>query len=210
MLLRVFCPGRPLLLLLLAPLLLLLLLTRPAAAQQAGDTTSVACPPPRVPRLCVELDASRAVDPAAGPLLFRWDMGDGTQLTGATVAHCYAERRRYTVRLDVVDEASGEVREAEKLLDVDFTKQTVVNFRAADTVRVGQPVAFDAADSQLPACQNMVVIWDFRDGATGTGPKTEHRFRRPGRYAVRMALRANGPGACPDSHCVSRTVVVLP
>ncbi|NVO31033.1 PKD domain-containing protein [Hymenobacter lapidiphilus] len=204
-LLRVFCPGRRLLLL---PLLLLLAL--PAAAQQAGDTISVACPPPRVPKLCVELDARQAVDPAAGQLTFRWDMGDGTQLTGPTVAHCYAERRRYTVRLDVVDEASGEVREAEKLLDVDFTKQTVVNFRAADTVRVGQPVAFDAADSQLPTCRNMVVIWDFRDGATSTGPQVEHRFRRPGRYAVRMALRANGPGACPDSHCVSRQVIVLP
>lgn len=188
----------------------LLLAPRPATAQQAGDTTSVACPPPRVPRLCVELDASRSVDPAAGPLTFRWDMGDGTTLSGPTVAHCYAARRRYTVRLDVVDEASGEVREAEKLLDVDFTQQTVVNFRAADTVRVGQPVVFDAADSQLPACQNMVVIWDFRDGAIGTGPRYEHRFRRPGRYAVRMALRANGPGSCPDSHCVSRAVVVLP
>ena len=205
MLLRVFCSVR---LLFLLPLLLLL--ARPAVTQQAGDTTSVACPPPRVPKLCVELDARQAVDPAAGPLTFRWDMGDGTLLTGPTVAHCYAERRRYTVRLDVVDEASGEVRPAEKLLDIDFTKQTVVNFRAADTVRVGQPVAFDAADSQLPTCRNMVVIWDFRDGATGTGPRVEHRFRRPGSYAVRMALRANGPGACPDSHCVSRQVVVLP
>lgn len=188
----------------------LLLLAWPAAAQQAGDTASADCALPRVVELCVELDASRAVDPAAGPLTFRWDMGDGTQLSGPTVAHCYRQRLSYTVRLDVIDEATGEVRAAEKLIPVDFTQQTVVNFRAADTVRVGQAVAFDALDSQLPLCQNMVVLWDFRDGYVANGSRAEHAFRRPGRYEVRMALRANGPGSCPDSHCVSRPVVVVP
>ncbi|MBT9391853.1 PKD domain-containing protein [Hymenobacter sp. NST-14] len=191
-------------------LLLLPLATRPARAQMAGDTLSVACPPPRVAEMCVELDARRAVDPAAGPLTFRWIMGDGTELTGPTVSHCYQQRRRYTVQLDVLDEATGEVRTAEKLIPVDFTQEIVLNFRAADTVRVGHPLTFDALDSQLPLCENVVVLWDFRDGYVSNGWQVQHAFRRPGRYAVRMSLRANGPDSCPDSHCVSRTVVVVP
>ena len=191
-------------------LLVLLLAARPASAQNAGDTLSVACPLPRVVEMCVELDASRAVDSAAGPLTFRWDMGDGTQLTGPTVAHCYQQRRNYTVQLDVVDEATGEVRAAEKLIPVDFTQEIVLNFRAADTVRVGQPFTFDALDSQLPLCENVVVLWDFRDGYVTNGRQVKHAFRRPGQYVVRMSLRGNGPDTCPASHCVSRPVVVIP
>lgn len=183
-----------------------------AHAQEAGDTISVACPPPRVVELCVELDARRAVDPDAGPLTFRWHMGDGTELTGPTVSHCYQQRKLYTVQLDVVEEATGQVRTAEKLIPVDFTQEIVLNFSTSptDTVRAGQPVTFDALDSQLPLCQNVVVLWDFRDGYVTNGPRVQHTFRRPGRYPVRMSLRGNGPDTCPTSHCVSRTVVVLP
>ena len=181
-----------------------------AQAQTAGDTLSVACPLPRVMEMCVELDARRAIDPEAGPLTFRWNMGDGTQLTGPTVQHCYQQRASYTIQLDVVDEATGEVRTGEKLIPVDFTQEIILNFRAVDTVRVGQRIAFDALDSQLPLCQNVVVLWDFRDGYVANGRQTQHAFRRPGQYAVRMSLRGNGPDACPSSHCVSRTVVVVP
>lgn len=187
-----------------------LLAPRWAAAQEAGDTISVACPLPRVMEMCVELDARRSIDPAAGPLTFRWNMGDGTQLTGPTVQHCYQARKAYTIQLDVVEDATGEVRTAEKLIPVDFTKEIVLNFRAADSVRVGQPVAFDALDSQLPLCENVVVLWDFRDGYVTNGRQVQHAFRRPGQYAVRMSLRGNGPDACPSSHCVSRTIIVLP
>lgn len=194
-------------------LLSCVLLAAPAAhAQNAGDTLSVDCPLPRVVELCVELDARRAVDPDAGALSFRWDMGDGTQLTGPTVSHCYQERKLYTVQLDVVEDATGEVRRAEKLIPVDFTKEIVLNFRATptDTVKVGQPLTFDALDSQLPLCENVVVLWDFRDGYVTNGRRVQHTFRRPGQYPIRMSLRGNGPDTCPTSHCVSRTVVVVP
>lgn len=195
---------------LLGLLSVLLFVARPARAQNAGDTLSVDCPLPRVMEMCVELDARRAVDPAAGPLTFRWDMGDGTQLTGPVISHCYQQRRHYTVQLDVLDEATGEVRTAEKIIPVDFTQEIVLNFRTADTVRVGQPLTFDALDSQLPLCANVVVLWDFRDGYVSNGRQVKHAFRRPGQYVVRMSLRGNGPDTCPASHCVSRPVVVLP
>lgn len=192
-------------------LLFLVVASQPTYAQRDGDTTSAVCPLPRVVELCVELDARASIDSAAGPLTFRWLMGDGTTLTGPVVAHCYTARRAYTVQLDVVDDKTGEVRKAEKLIPVDFTKEIVLNFTATpDTIRAGQTVAFDAVDSQLPLCENVVVLWDFRDGVVSNGRRVQHTFRRPGQYAVRMALRGNGPDSCPDSHCVSRVITVLP
>ncbi|HLK98075.1 MAG TPA: hypothetical protein VK364_09930 [Hymenobacter sp.] len=86
-------------------------------------------------------------------------MGNGTMLTSLTVSHCYAARHLYTVQPDVVDEKTGEVRAAEKLIPVDFTKEDVLNFTATPTtVRTGQRVVFDAADSRLPSCENLVVL----------------------------------------------------
>lgn len=199
-----FFPG------LFALILLLATLPLTAHAQAAGDTTSAECPPARTVDLCVELDAQASVDPAAGALSYRWLMGDGTTLTGPIVTHCYAERRRYTVQLDIVDEKTGDVRAAEKIIPVDFTQEIVLNFKASpDNVRVGQRITFDALDSQLPLCENVVVLWDFRDGSVANGRRVEHAFRRPGTYVVRMALRGNGPDTCPDSHCVTRSVSVL-
>ncbi|RTQ49159.1 PKD domain-containing protein [Hymenobacter gummosus] len=191
--------------------LLLLLPALPAAAQQAGDTLSVACPVPQVPEPCVDLDARRSIDPAAGPLTYRWQMGDGTTLTGPVISHCYRERKRYLIQLDVLDERTGQLRQAEQTYPVDFTLEPLIDFTlSTDTVRVGQAVVFDASQAQIPPCTNTVVLWDFRDGLVTNGRRVTHAFRKPGRFEVRMSLRANGPDPCPDSHCVSRPIVVLP
>ena len=182
-----------------------------AQAQDAGPAT-IACGPLQPAELCVDFDASRSVDPAAGPLEYQWRMGDGTTLTGLTITHCYKARARYQVVLDVVVPATGEVRRAEKTFDVDLTTKPVLNFSIGPTatVHVGQPVTFDALDSVLPTCQSVATTWDFRDGFTQQGRRVEHVFRKPGRFQVRMSLRGYGPGACTDSNCVSQEIVVEP
>jgi hypothetical protein len=176
-----------------------------AHAQAADD-----CGPPLLPQLCVDFDAHRSVDAAAGDLIYRWRMGDSTTLTGLTISHCYKRRARYQVVLDVLVPATGEVRQAEKTFAVDLVTQPVINFSFPTTVHVGQAIAFDALDSGLPTCQNIAYIWDFRDGTTQQGHRIEHTFRRAGRYAVRLSLRGYGPGDCAASHCATQEVVVVP
>jgi len=173
------------------------------------------CGQPLPAELCVDFDASRSVDAGAGPLEYRWTMGDGTTLTGLRITHCYAQRGRYQVVLDVLVPGTDDVRRLQRTFDVDLLSRPVLNFSvngtaaaAPLTVRVGQPVVLDALDSVLPACQQVVVIWDFRDGRVEQGRRLTHVFNKPGRFAVRMALRGYGPGACPASNCVSQEIVV--
>jgi len=182
------------------------------AQYPAADPSVVECGPVQPAELCVDFDASRSVDAGAGPLEYRWNMGDGTTLTGLTITHCYKTRDHYKVTLDVAVPATGEVRRAERTFDVDLTRKPVLNFSVGPAlkVRVGQPVAFDALDSVLPDCQSVVVVWDFRDGYTQQGRRAEHTFRKAGRFAVRMSLRGYGPGSCAASNCVSQEVVVEP
>lgn len=184
----------------------------PTPPSTADTPQAAACGPLQPAELCVDFDASRSVDPGAGPLEYHWNMGDGTTLTGLTITHCYAKRERYQVVLDVVVPATGEVRRAEKTFDVDLTLKPVLNFSVGPTptLHVGQTVAFDALDSVLPECQSVVVVWDFRDGFIQQGRRVEHTFRKAGRFPVRMSLRGYGPGACAASNCVSQEVVVEP
>lgn len=176
-----------------------------------AQNTGADCGPPILPQMCVDFDASRSVDAVAGPLVYRWQMGDSTTLTGLTVSHCYKRRARYQVVLDVLVPATGEVRQAEKTFEVDLLAQPVINFTLPTaTVHVGQPAAFDALDSGLPTCQNVLYIWDFRDGTTQQGRRIEHTFRKAGRYQLRLSLRGYGPGDCASSHCATQEVVVVP
>lgn len=176
-----------------------------AQAQAAPDC------PPQPAQLCVDFDARRSVDPAAGALTYLWQMGDGTTLTGLTVTHCYAELKDYTVQLDVRVDSTGEIRRAERTFPVLLRNQDIVDFTAsALQVHVGEAVVFDAPQAQLPSCGPMEVSWDFRDGLLGQGKRITHTFRKPGTFAVRLILRAYGNPTCHDSHCASRAIVVVP
>lgn len=182
-----------------------------ARAQADSPASAAACGPMQPAQLCVDLDASRSADAGAGELVYRWNMGDGRTETGLKITHCYATRARYQVTLDVLVPATGEVRRAERTLEVDLLTRPVLNFSVGPsaTVRVGQPVVFDALDSALSSnCQSTSTTWDFRDGFTEQGQRVTHTFRKAGRFQVRMSLRGYGGGTCGDSNCVSQEVVV--
>jgi PKD repeat protein len=182
-----------------------------AHAQQAGDTTSVGCGAPLPRMLCVDLDGRPSIDEPAGPFTYQWHMGDGTTLTGPTVSHCYKERKNYVVELDVIVDKTGEIRRGQKYIPVNLVQQDIIDFTpSASRVRVGQAVSFTAPEAQLLSCNNVQMVWDFRDGNVVQGATAQHTFRRPGTYAVRFSMRGYGSAACISSHCVSREIVVEP
>jgi PKD repeat protein len=63
------------------------------------------------------------------------------------------------------------------------------------------PVTF--RDASVGAIQEFV--WDFGDGAVGSGEEAAHVYARPGRYAARLRLR--GPGGASEA---VREIEVLP
>src|SRR5690349_8544008 len=95
----------------LALCLFVLLLTPVARAQNPSpDALPVEdCPPPPPlsPQPCLTLDARKAIDSLAEPLVFRWNMGDGQVKEGHLFDYCYAKRGRYVITLDVVNPRTG-------------------------------------------------------------------------------------------------------
>jgi PKD repeat protein len=161
--------------------------------------------------LCVDLDGRPSIDEPAGHFTYQWHMGDGTTLTDPTVSYCYKERKNYVVELDVIVDKTGEVRRSQKYIPINLVEQDIVDFTpSASRVRVGESVSFTTPESQLLTCQNVQLVWDFRDGAVVQGRTALHVFRRPGTYSVRFNIRGYGSNACVASHCVNREVVVEP
>src|SRR5262249_59290800 len=54
----------------------------------------------------VTFDGSGSSDPDGDPLTYLWDFGDGTQATGPTATHVYADNGSYLAALIVSDGAN--------------------------------------------------------------------------------------------------------
>lgn len=204
--------------------LLMLGLAPLRVARAQSDVLDADCPPaPDVPApstgACIVLDARKSVDSLAGPLIFRWRMGDGQVREGLQFEYCYAARGRYVIQLDVVDKRTGRVREHETERVVDFRAMPavlpdpVLRFTAPARAKVGEAVSFSLDETTLPAClpPTVGINWNFRDGLLGQGRSVTHAFRRAGTFVVRAAIDGSGVRAdCLPRICVTRTIVIEP
>ncbi len=176
--------------------------------------------PPRAPEPCITLDARKSVDSLAGPMVFRWKMGDGQEREGVTFDYCYAKPGRYIIQLDVMDGTTGEVRQHENEQVVDFTipppapaHEPALRFSAPEKAKVGEPVTFQLTEAELPPCLPSTIRynWNFRDGLLGQGKTITRSFRRAGTYSVRLAIDGSGIGPdCLQRLCVTRQIIIEP
>ncbi len=58
------------------------------------------------------------------------------------------------------------------------------------SAEVGEPVAFDAADSRDPDNDPMIFYWNFGDGSAGHGANATHLYRETGAYKIELILKA--------------------
>lgn len=122
------------------------------------------------------------------PFIYLWDLGDGTQMTGLHVNHCYAQPGLYRIRLEVLDPLSKQQVSllSEYELEVRDLKQVYI--ASYDTVSVGKPLELDARRSDAPGCKVRAVYWEMGDGSTEAGPVVSHTYTRRGTFRVQMVL----------------------
>lgn len=143
------------------------------------------------------------------PFRYEWDFDDGTKANGVRAVHCFEEPGTYLVKLNVIDELTGEVKENEVsyLLEI---KRTVQGFiTSPDTCYTGEPIELDAAYTYLPGWDIAEYYWNFDDGSADTGLKTEKTYFREGIYNVQLIISSH-----PDQEgnfdrtCVHKYIVV--
>jgi PKD domain len=61
--------------------------------------------------------------------------------------------------------------------------------------RPGKPVTFNAVVDRAGAGEQLAYSWYFDDGTSSTGPRTRHRFAKPGSYDVVVGVTTPGNDA---------------
>jgi parallel beta-helix repeat protein len=81
----------------------LTLVLQPVGASNSSPTAAAGPDQTALVDEAVTFDGSSSTDPDGDPLVFSWDLGDGTTAAGTTVTHTYATPGTYTVTLTVSD-----------------------------------------------------------------------------------------------------------
>jgi PKD repeat protein len=132
-------------------------------------------------------NASGSYDPDGSIVAYSWNFGDGSNATGFTVQHAYADDGVYTVTLTVTDDknATG-VTTADKTI---LNRLPVAIFtESAETVNTREYLYFNATMSYDPDGNIVSYLWDFGDGSNGTGIMTNHSYADDGNYTVTLTI----------------------
>lgn len=140
-----------------------------------------------------------------GDLVYVWDMGDGTILSGNPPVHLYAEPGSYTVILSLTSEACS--HEGEYELEVFYQPEVIAEFEVG---------VIDICDSYLVGVANLTESaiqfeWDMGDGNVETGSASfEYEYAEAGTFDI--TLIASNPISCnlADTMIISITLDPAP
>jgi PKD repeat protein len=154
----------------------------------------------------VEFDGSLSSDADGTIISYDWDFGDGTTASGPRVTYAFAAPGTYTVRLSVTDDSGTRSRGRSDTLQVRVNAPPVARAGPDQTV-TASAVRFNGTNSTDADDLITEYLWDFGDGATGSGPSPSHVYRKPGLYTVRLTV-TDGSGTARNTATDTMQVVV--
>jgi chitodextrinase len=174
----------------------------PGPTPDALTATFIATSPPSATRSPPQLVGSPLrLDPSAsgstdGFASATWSFGDGTSAftlgAPAVVTHSYANPGSYQVTLTLVD-VHGNIATAVRSFAV--YRRLVAAFTVSPrNVRAEARTVFDARRSRDPNNGATITAfrWSFGKGATASGRRVTHTFKRSGSYTVTLTLIDSG------------------
>ena len=145
----------------------------------------------------ISFNASASFDPDGTVVSFFWDFGDGTNATGITIQHSFADNGTYLVTFTVTDD-DNETAAISAIKNV-ANKPPIASFTESLTsVVVGEIIYFNASASFDPDGYIVSYLWEFGDGSNATGVTTQHSFADNGVYNVTLTVSDDG-GATDDA-----------
>jgi len=132
-------------------------------------------------------NASASYDPDGIIVGYFWDFGDGTNDTGTIVCHAYTDDGAYVVTLTITDDdgATASTNATKTVLN----RLPIANFtESAETVYTSEVIYFDASASYDSDGTIVSYLWDFGDGANGTGVTVDHAYTDDRSYVVTLTV----------------------
>ncbi|MEN8179651.1 MAG: PKD domain-containing protein, partial [Pseudomonadota bacterium] len=138
--------------------------------------------------ISVTFDGSASSDPDGTIVSYAWTFGDGGTGTGISPSHTYTTAGSYTVSLTVTDDA-GDSDSTTTSANIGVVNVApIANANGPYSSTVGIDVVFDSTGSSDPDGTIVSYLWDFGDGATGTGPMPAHAYAADGTYTITLSV----------------------
>jgi PKD repeat protein len=138
----------------------------------------------------VFFDASGTVDTPNDitSLSYSWNFGDGSSGGGIATNHTYTKSGKYFVTLTVTDNDYA-VDQDVMVVEVD-NAEPAADAGADIITNEDSIVTFDAGSSTDSSSDQSILTysWNFGDGSTGTGIKTNHVYTKKGTYTVDLTV----------------------
>jgi len=135
-------------------------------------------------------NASSSYDPDGSIASYFWDFGDGTNGTGRTTTHSYADDGTYAVTLTVTDDDG--VTDSANATKTVLNRSPVASFTEnATIVLTGEVIFFNASASYDPDGSILSYFWNFGDGTNATGIVVDHAYADDGVYNVTLTVTDN-------------------
>ncbi|HEX2617390.1 MAG TPA: PKD domain-containing protein, partial [Flavobacteriales bacterium] len=169
-----------------------------------------ACVEQREANRCYRFHAPERKNTGQLPLHHRWDMGDGTILTGDSAEHCYESTGRYMLKVDLVDDNTNTVffHEASYEVVIDPIEQAYIS--CPSPVLEDDAVPLDAGRSLLSGIDAGIHFWDLGDGTQASGAVLDHRWAAPGNYQLKLDVQGiDARTGKLTSHCTTRKLRVI-
>ena len=138
----------------------------------------------------IAFNASASHDPDGTVVSYFWDFGDGTNATGMTVEHVYADDGNYIVILTVTDD-DGATDTAQSTKTILNNPPIAIFTESTETALINEIIAFNASDSYDPDGTIVNYFWDFGDGSNTTGILVNHSFSMNGTFIVTLTITDN-------------------
>ena len=177
------------------------------APNQAPVPVIVATPTSGAAPLLVTVNGASSTDPDGSIVSYAWNFGNGQTSSSPTASTTYTSQGSYTIRLTVTDDA-GVSRSVTRSIIVGAANQRPNAMFSAIPTSGPAPllVSVDATGSNDPDGQIASYAWNFGNGATGTGLRTQTTYTTPGIYVITLTVTDNR-GA---TSTATETVVVDP
>ena len=167
------------------------------------------CDTMRMNSYCFEFWDENAPDIDSIPVLYIWEFSDSSRVEGKSVIHCLPGAGSYWARLQIIDEATGEIFHSQSSIEFDIVDHIQPYITSSDTITIHMDTPFSGMESNMPGFVIEQYIWDFGDGSFETGEQVTHSFSAPGIYDVKLGLRGYPEGMeGKELRCVVKPVLV--
>lgn len=157
---------------------------------------------------CVHLDVTDSYDFEGKEFIFQWQMGDGTNIEGMEINHCYSKPGNYTAVLSLLDPITKVIIDEEAKVDIKINGAFKLEMDVMKSSIVNKPITFDYSLS-FPETSYTVdeVYWHFGDNIFSCEKNPKYTYSNPGHFKANLLMKLSSDSNS-EIFCASDTIEI--